>query len=35
VHHYVFRVYALSANVAPPFKGHVLGKATLMGTYKH
>ena len=35
VHHYRFRVYALSANVPPPFKGHVLGIASLVGTYKH
>jgi hypothetical protein len=35
VHHYRFRVYALSAKVAPPFKGHVLATADLVGTYKH
>lgn len=34
-HHYVFRVYALDAKVAPPFKGHVLAIASLVGTYKH
>jgi Raf kinase inhibitor-like YbhB/YbcL family protein len=35
LHHYLFRVYALNANVGPPFTGHVLGVARLVGTYKH
>jgi Raf kinase inhibitor-like YbhB/YbcL family protein len=32
-HHYVFRVYALNANVGPPFTGHVLAVARLVGTF--
>ena len=35
VHHYLFRVYALDKKVGPPFKGHVLAVARLVGTYKH
>jgi Raf kinase inhibitor-like YbhB/YbcL family protein len=34
VHHYLFRVYALNAKVAPPFKGHVLAIARIVGTYR-
>lgn len=33
VHHYVFRLYALDAQVGPPFTGHVLAVATLTGTF--
>jgi Raf kinase inhibitor-like YbhB/YbcL family protein len=34
VHHYLFRIYALNANAAPPFKGHVLAIARIVGTYR-
>ena len=33
-HHYLFRVYALDANVGPPFTGHVLAVARLVGTFR-
>ena len=33
-HHYVFRVYALDAKVGPPFTGHVLAVARLVGTFQ-
>jgi Raf kinase inhibitor-like YbhB/YbcL family protein len=33
-HHYLFRVYALDANVGPPFAGHVLAVARLIGTFR-
>jgi phosphatidylethanolamine-binding protein (PEBP) family uncharacterized protein len=33
-HHYLFRVYALDANVRPPFTGHVLAVARLVGTFR-
>ena len=33
-HHYVFRVYALDANVGPVFTGHVLAVARLVGTFR-
>jgi Raf kinase inhibitor-like YbhB/YbcL family protein len=32
-HHYVFRLYALDANVGPPFTGHVLATARVTGTF--
>jgi phosphatidylethanolamine-binding protein (PEBP) family uncharacterized protein len=31
--HYVFRLYALDANVGPPFGGHVVAVAQLTGRF--
>jgi Raf kinase inhibitor-like YbhB/YbcL family protein len=33
-HHYLFRVYALDRAVGPPFDGHVLAVARLVGTFR-
>jgi Raf kinase inhibitor-like YbhB/YbcL family protein len=33
-HHYLFRVYALDADVGPPFTGHVLAVARLVWTFR-
>jgi Raf kinase inhibitor-like YbhB/YbcL family protein len=33
-HHYLFRVYALDRDVGPPFTGHVLAAARLVGTFR-